>query len=322
MGLYEDLKERCPLTLSFHDDADGVYSASLILLTEGLEFEVEKESKALKVYSPPFNEYTTKVAVDLGFPIDKNYDGVVVDHHPDHPEKRKYKLYWENVPTGLIVWRHLKDHIPKSQWWRVVGALAGDGQPELTPDEIWEMFPELLDEKGVVYKYKGEMRYSKYPLYIYLSSGVNAKCRIGDPLGALKMCLKWKRPIDAVLDSEAEEAKELLRVEEENIMRQRPVAEIIGNKFVVVRIKTTGDVGMSGRIAGNMSSHEPFKTIVVINDSNGEVSIRGILAKYLANKLAESGFKAGGHPGYCGATVPTEDIEDFVESIRQIAKRL
>ena len=277
-----------------------------------------KEENRLEVYSPPFNEYSTDVAVDLGYPVDENYSGIVIDHHPDHPEKRKYKLYWDNVPTGLIIWRELKDYIPKDQWWRVVGSLAGDGQPELVPDEIWDEFPELLDEKGIIYKSRGQLYMSKYPVYVYLASGVNAKCRIGDPIGALNMCMKWKKPIDAVIDTEALEAKELLKVEEENILKKKPIVEIIKNRYAVVRIKTTGDYGMSGRIASALANHYQFHTIVVINETNGEVSIRGVLAKYLANKLRESGFKAGGHPGYCGATVPVEDIEDFIETIRNI----
>ena len=318
MGLYEDLKKISPFSLSYHDDADGVYSASLLFYTKGLEIKKDSEEHFFIVESPPFNEYRTDVAVDLGYPLDENYKGIVVDHHPDHPAKRKYKLYWDNVPTGLIIWRELKDYIPKDQWWRVAGSLTGDGQPELIPDIIWDMFPELLDEKGIVYKSRGQLYMSKYPVYVYLSSGVNALCRLGNPIGALKMCLKWKKPIDAVIDKEALEARELLKVEEENILRQKPIVEIIKNKYAIVRIKTTGNLGMSGRIASSLSSQYPFHTLIVINETNGEISIRGVLAKYLANKLRQSGFKAGGHPGFCGAQILPEEIEDFIETIRHL----
>jgi len=313
--MFRALKSIEPFSLSFHDDADGVYSASMLMYI----FKIRKVEESYELHSPPFNEYTDDVALDLGYPTIETETKIVIDHHPGHERKTKYKLYFDKVPTGLIIWNHLKDYIPETQWWRVVGALIGDGQVELVPDEIWDLFPQLTDEKGILYQSRGNYYVSKYPLYVYLSSGVNALCRLGNPLQALMECLNWKTPIDAVLSETVKEAKELLRVEANNILNQKPVIEVLKNKVIISRIKTTRpEFGMSGYVASKLSAQYKFHTVVVINDSNGEVSIRGVLAKYIANKLTQSGFKAGGHPGYCGATVPIEEIESFIKTLRTI----
>src|SRR4030067_2677676 len=128
MGLYEDLKSKEPFSLSAHTDPDGIYSATILKRIFSIKGEVEL---------PPFNEYKTDVSVDLGFPIDKEWSGISIDHHPDHPVDRKYKLYWESYPTGLILYNNLKKYLKREDYWLVVGSLNGDGQPELTPDEIW-----------------------------------------------------------------------------------------------------------------------------------------------------------------------------------------
>ena len=49
-----------------------------------------------------------------------------------------------------------------------------------------------------------------------------------------------------------------------------------------------------------------YRTVIVLNPKVLAGSIRGDLAKYIANRLTEEGFEAGGHPGYCGITLRHE----------------
>jgi len=325
--LYEELKKASPISISFHDDADGVYSASLLFFVEGIEVRKVKtvpSDERIMVESPKvFGDYKYSVAVDLGSPLNKNWNGIAIDHHPNHPTDRKYKLFWDTVPTGLIIWNHLKDYIPKSEWWRVAGSLMGDASIDYLPAEIWDEYPELFDEKGILYRDRyWKTKMSRSPLYVFLSSGINARCRLGDPLGALQMCLKYKSPVDAVLDPEAISAKKLLEVEETNILKQQLPIEVIGNKFAVTKIRSSRpEYSMSGKIASTLASQYPFLTIIVLNESNGEVSIRGVLAKYVADKLNANGFQAGGHPSASGCTVPIEKFDDFMKFIRSLGVR-
>jgi len=61
-------------------------------------------------------------------------------------------------------------------------------------------------------------------------------------------------------------------------------------------------------------------TWIVLNEVSGKGSIRGDLAKYMANRLLKMGFKAGGHSKYCGVKVDPKDIEGLVSAIREIAR--
>lgn len=324
MGLYEDLKQMSPISISFHDDADGVYSASLLFFVEGIEIKKMKtvpSDERLMVESPTeFGNYKYSVAVDLGAPTNKDWNGICIDHHPNHSKDRKYKLYYDTVPTGLIIWNELKDYIPTDQWWRVAGSLMGDASIHYLPAEIWDAFPQFFDEKGILYRDKWyHTKVSRTPLYVFLSSGVNALCRLGDPLGALNMCLKYRNPIDLALNTEAMHAKHLLEVEESNILKQQLPIEIIRNRYLLTKIKSSRpEYSMSGKIASTLSSQYPFLTIIVLNESNGEVSIRGILAKYVADKLSAKGFKAGGHENASGAKVNIEDIKKFMDTVRSL----
>jgi hypothetical protein len=294
------------------------------MLAEGLEIKKIPSTKGntRDVRFPQFNEYLTDVALDLGSPKLPTFDGIVVDHHPDHPIQRNYKLFWDKVPTGLIIWNEMKDYIPKSQWWRVAGSLTGDSAIEYLPPEIWDSFPQLLDTKSSIYRdtktYKIKMG-RPYPIYVYLSSGVNALCRMGNPAEALKKCLTWRSPIDAVTDLDVIEAKHLLDIEENTIMKRKPIAEIVRNRFSIIKISSSRpEFSMSGYMASHLMGQNEFLTIVVINETNGEVSIRGKLAKYLADKLRTKGYKSGGHAIAAGATVPLDQIEKFINDIRNI----
>ena len=314
IDLYSKLKELEPFSLSFHHDADGVYSASLLMSV----FQI-KELKC-----PPFNEYETQVAVDLGYPKKKDWSGVIIDHHwLDYPEgvlkNPKITCVLDICPTGLIIWKHLKDHIPKEHWWKVVGSLTGDGQPELVPDEIWDQFPMLLEERGVLGRGQYKIWTSAFPLFYYLSSGVNAIARLGFPLQALDIVNQAEGPLDILDHPEVIDAVQRVKSEEDNIYKSRPVVETIRNRYVIIRIKTSSPaISMAGLIASKVSNNNPGKTIVVMNESNGEVSIRGVQARYVANKLNTSGFKAGGHAGFCGSHFEEDEIEDFMETLRKL----
>lgn len=308
MGLYEELKELEPFTLSCHHDADGIYSATLL----------RRIFKIKSIEIPAFNEYKTDVAVDLGFPLDKNWSGVCIDHHPDHPEDRKYSLYWDSCPTGKILYDNLKEHIEDKDLWLIVGSLAGDGQAELVPDEIWDKFPVLLQGRGILYQSTYKLGMSNYPLYVFLSSSVNALCRLGFPQDALTILNDVHDPVALLENDAVRDAVLSIRQEEDSIYKSKPIVETFAN-HVLVRFKSSKpQIRLCGLLGAKLMGLDNNMTYVVLNERNGEVSIRGILSKYIANKLNASGFKAGGHAGFCGATVEETRIEEFMKVVRGI----
>ena len=328
MGLYEELKSIEPFTLSGHGDADGVYSSAILKRIFKVK-EEEKDAKGITirfgVKFPEFGFYDTQVAVDLGFPENKEWSGICIDHHPDHPEDRKYKLYWDHCPTGLVLYNHLKDHLKPEDLWLVVGSLTGDGQAELVPDEIWESNPDLLCGRGVLYKNQyGKLGTSSTLLYKFLSSGVNSLCRMGFPEQALEVLGNITNPVELLENGVVVNAVEQMRAEKEAIFDKRKskpaIVESLGN-FALVRIKTSRpEIKLVSVLATELSITDNNVTYVVLNEANGHASIRGDLAKLLANRLSRAGFKAGGHAGYAAVQAPLDKLDDLIEAIRSCSK--
>jgi len=73
-------------------------------------------------------------------------------------------------------------------------------------------------------------------------------------------------------------------------------------------------------LATELSITDNNVTYVVLNEANGHASIRGDLAKLLANRLSRAGFKAGGHAGYAAVQAPLDKLDDLIEAIRSCSK--
>lgn len=312
MNLYKELKKLEPFSISSHGDADGVYSTSILMKM----FDIEE------VEFPPFNEYTKQVAVDLGYPSIKGWKGIVIDHHVlDYPEEvfknPDIKLFLGYEPTAKVMWNLMKDKIPKDQIWKLVGSCCGDGQCEKVPDEVWDAFPILLEERGFLKKGQYKVYTTSFPLFYYLSSGINAMCRQGFPHQALDVVNMAKGPLDIIDNLQVREAKEQMNSEEASVYKSLPVAETIKNRYIVVKVKpSTSGINMASLIASKISGNSPGKTIIVVDESTGKGSIRGVLAKYVSNKLVKAGFKSGGHYGFSAFTCDPSKIEDVLNIIR------
>lgn len=312
MSLYDLFKEKERITLAFHKDADGVFSAALFC-------SVFKDRVAKTECPFLFGDYNEDLALDLGAPLNTEYSGVVVDHHPNHPENRKYILFWDYVPTSLIVYRLLREHIPRECLWYVVGGLTGDNAPELTPPEVWDSYPELLDDVGKMYRSGGETKFSRFPVFNFLSSSVNALCRLGRPIDALRLTLQCRGPLELVESQEVLEARERVNSEVDSILRDSPKVWVFKERYVVTIVKSSNPAfSISGLIASRLVPQYSNKyTVIVVNEANGEVSIRGLLAGYLVEKLSSKGWKVGGHAAAAGGNIDTSKIQEFIQAIRE-----
>jgi len=299
--------------LASHRDADGITCAVLLAKAKLID----------TVFFPEeFGEYTWDVRnvkanlmTDMK-PIDANFNGLVIDHHPDHPENRRYRLIWDDVPASLIVWRLLK-HFKKlneEDKWKVVVGCAGDGQVELTPVEIWETHPELLEEFGRVSESYGRTSFSPYPVYLLLSSYINAPCRIGQPMMAFNKLLNAKSPFDILMDRDLQGAKELLRKESDRVLKEYPAITIRHVVFWVVESEYN-----LGYLASKLSSSKG-KTVLIYNRKTRQMSIRGALSSYLAQKLNERGVKCGGHAGFIGGRLnENQDEYTLLKILREVS---
>jgi len=293
--------------IRYHHDADGITSA--YLLSYGVK------SPVLDGWDGEFGD-TTGLAkgdwmVDMR-PL-QNMEGLnVIDHHLPHREDRAYKLISDNVPASLITWREFKEEIPKSEWWKVVIGIVGDGQPELIPTEVFDSCPQLLSNvKTSSYVSYGKWKIGYYPAYKLLSSYINAFLRQHKFTEALNLLTYSQNPLNILNSKSAQMAKQAVKTEFENIIRSCNSYDF-GN-FALFLFNS--DFRMSGYVASVMQGALDGKTVISINRKDGSGSIRGDLAFYWKDKLSHLDYLIiGGHPGFCGLTLKANP-ETFLKDL-------
>jgi len=315
-SLIEEIRSKEPLRLAFHGDADGLASACIIASI----FKVREDSDY--PYSPEiFGDYVdSDLAVDLGSPL-KAYDGIIIDHHPDHPDYPDYKLVLGMEPTGVILYKLFGDLIPDDKVWLVCLSACGDGQPEVIPNEVWLRSPFLWEMQGKIYRdqYRRIKTYP-YPLFSIMSGPINSMCRMGDVMGAYKLLRSAKSVREIINNPVAKRASEKLSEEIKRIFNSNPIIEQVKHVSIVV---IESDYSVSGRVATELANSEPYMTFVVVNKKTRSVSVRGILTKYITDALSEKGYIAGGHAGFGGVSLLSEDeqpLETFIKDLREIAR--
>jgi len=331
IDLYEELKSKEPLVVCSHFDADGCYSAALLSSVFKIkkihfpwlfgDYSVIKEQKRNETI-----ETSVDVGLDLGPPLDE-FNGIIIDHHPQTLEYKrstspKYdsKIFYDDVPTTGIVYKLFKDRIPENETWKVAGGLVGDGQANKMPIEIWDKFPVLLESRGRIYQGTyGKLRDYPYPIYKQLSSPVNAMCRNGDPETAYEIIKRAKSPIDIVNNPAMKNDQETIENEIKEVFKERPIEENVRDTVGIVVINSKKRIG--SRICTLLSGMDSNKTWIVANDTNKKFSIRGDLADYVGSKLLKEGFSCGGHSGFWGGELKTEQTgKDIVKTLREVLK--
>jgi len=295
-----------------HHDADGLISAYFTKIGLGTNSKIVVTEEFGEAPNWKDGDYM----VDMR-PKDPNFNGVVIDHHPDHPpiSQRKYKLIWADKPASILCWEYFKDKIPKNEWWKVVIGAAGDGQVEKVPFEVFDSCPELF--KASVWKSKswsGKWSISGYPAYKLLSSPINAFARFGQYDEALHIIEKAKTPLDILHSNDVYSKRDELKRVFEDVMSKSDVYDF-GNLKVI--IFASQKVRLSGYIASVLG--EDVGTVLAINKVDGSLSLRGDLALYYKEKLKSLKYlEIDGHPGYMGGKIkvdPQKLIHDLFKLI-------
>lgn len=317
----KELENKKGINVASHTDADGVYSLALANLVLDIDNYIfpDKFGDYLNIPGDPTRgeeNIPIDLALDLGTPLSEEYTNYVIDHHP-HPDERNYKLIHMYVPTGLIVYNLWKDKIPKEKLFLVAGSLTGDGQPELIPQEVFDATPCLLDRIGSIYKSYGKFNLYDYPIYMMISSPINALCRIGNPLLAFKLVMSAKDPLDILDNPSALDAKEVIRKEEDRIFKDEKSFYMVGSNVIVYSFNSK--FSMTGLIASKLGGNNRDKTIIVVNEAGKSMSIRGHLADYIGRQLRARGWATGGHAGYFGGSLQKKQtVRDLIYALREI----
>lgn len=298
--------------LRTHYDADGICSGYLTSF---------KYPYKIQIWDGEFGDTTGmtegSIMCDMHPTTDLPKDCIVIDHHQinDYPLKRSYTLIADNVPASLIAWNNFKEEIPKSEWFKVVCGITGDGQPELIPPEIYKQCPQLLNQlKTSAYQSYGKWKLGYYPIYKLLSSPINALLRKGDFDNALKLITEAQSPNDIIYNPEAIKAKEAVRSEFEGIVRNCESYDYQHLNIIIYYSKWR----MSGYVASALQSSLDNKTVIAINRRDGHGSMRGDLTLYWADKFKHLGYvKTMGHPGFFGFQIK-KNVQTFIEDVTKV----
>jgi len=273
-----------------HHDADGITAAVLFIHSK---FEDIEDIEGVS-FPQKFGEVDEVSEDDYIFdmrPQNPDIKCRVVDHHPDHPRKRKYNLIWANYPTSLIVYEMHQEALRKISWKCVVG-LAGDGQPELVPSQIWDGWPDLLARKAYARDQFGKLSVSTYPIYMLLSSYINAFARLLRELEGLELLYSAKTPWDIIRSSEAERAKEDIRSETNKALKSASIEDY--DNVVLIDYESLYRIG---GILATRINEATKKTTIAWNRQTGTGNIRGVLSNFIIKKFKLEG---AGHPGFAG----------------------
>lgn len=287
-----DTEEEIPL-ISYHGDADGIASLVLYLKGKGLSLNV------VDYYCPSkFGDVGKNPDVVLDqTPKDSDWSGLCYDHHNQHPEERDYELVFDDIPTSGILYEEFKDVLDREDAWKVVIGIAGDGQPELVPQEIWEDYPILQTTSGWTKRNYGNLKYYTQPVYSMIKTLINAPARMGAEEVSFTTLWEATSPIDILFD-------ETLRTYKKNLDKEmRSVEKKM--KLIDMRDIAYAEYSSEMRLYINMDLKQSTgKTAVILNTNNGKVSATGPQARSIADFLNEKGVDAGGHQGYCGGHLP------------------
>lgn len=306
----EDIFAMEEVAISAHDDADGIGSGYLlaqVLESAGIEVTLD--------FPADFGNVSgfTDVVVDQ-VPIDIENDSIVIDHHPHHSSRRnfEYRLWHEDVPTTLMLYRMFKKEITHP--WKLIVGTAGDGQPELTPPEIWDNYPELFLMKASIYSRGSKFSVYRNPMFTMLSSGINAISRAekNDQMGpvvAYKVLKQVETPIELVYHPMCDKAKGVLKAEVTAVMNKYAPIDI--GKVMFWAFET--DLNILSRLATTMEAQEK-KTIVAVDKTSRKISIRGVHALWVKDKLSE--FQIGGHSKWMGGKLDDgQTAEDLLKAL-------
>ena len=280
-----------------HNDADGITSA-LFTWFGNPDYEIVMKRE----FGDTSDWENGDIMVDMR-PNDPSIEGLVIDHHPGHPDERNYYLIWDVRPASYIAFKQYKDSIPKSQWWKLAIGLGGDNQLELLDAEIFDSEPQLLYKvKTYAFHHYGSWQLAYYPLYKLLSSLVNSIIRIGDFENAINLVRFAERPLDIYHSEIAQEARNKVRDEVKKVMSS---CDIINLKDVHIVIFES-DYKLTGYIASVVEASKDTygSTIMAINRRDGSLSVRGDLALYIKEKLEKLPYiEIDGHPGFMGGKI-------------------
>lgn len=300
--------------VSTHRDPDGITAA--VLLYKGLGLDPQKVKL---IFPKNFGDVSDNPDIVLDQSVlDKNWKGVCIDHHPPRfsEDERAFELIWDNVPASVVTYKVFEDTLSEEDKWKVVIGAEGDQQVNTIPRYLWNDYPEISFGTGYPKKMYGKLSIFPQRMYQLAKSLLSFAMRIGDVSTAFGVLYDATCIEDIIFNDYLYKCRETVTKE---------MNKVINYNLRVVNYPKV----LYGEYCSKMSLWIPneldkvtYKTIIALNKEKPSASIRGPLAQEIADKLTELGFNAGGHPGFCGVSIPSGQTEKFRQAVFKILKNV
>jgi single-stranded DNA-specific DHH superfamily exonuclease len=321
-----------PLFL-FDDDPDGLVAFLLLyrMVRAGKGMPLKGSplnnsfAKKVNEYQPDLVVILDKAEVDEDFLSEIHTDIIWIDHH--EPQQPQHALYINprikdntNLPTSLLAYR-----ITQEDAWLALIGIVSDWQ--LPPQDIWDSvakeYPTLLPLD--IQDAPTALHQTPAGTLVRIFS-FNLKGRVSDVLTAMKILTRIKDPHE-LLEKKHAQAKlvmkryELLNQQYEAIKQE---VNISADDPLIVFAYNDDRNSFTRDLSNELLANNPNKIIIIGRESNGsyKCSLRSAnkeIEPMLVRVLATTGGTGGGHEHACGAVIPREQFETFIQLMREEA---
>ncbi len=316
----------------FDDDPDGL-SAFLIL------YRMIKAGKGMplkgKALNEEFSEKVNAYQPDLVIVLDKHeveqefIDAVKtkiiwIDHHePKKPHGVLYINPRKEKPENNLPTSHLAYLISgKDEWIAITGIISDWVMPD---KKIWNKlnkeYPELLPK---TIKTAPEGLFNTEIGQLARIFSFNLKGKISDVMTSIKILTRINNPYE-LLERKHSQARLIMKKYDQHIKTYEETRERVEvNKENPLIMYTYNDSKNSYTtdLSNELLFKHPNKVIIIGRESNGSYKCSLRASKIRIDKILEKVLQTihgegGGHEYACGAVIPSEEFEEFINLFKE-----
>lgn len=322
-----------PLFL-FDDDPDGLASFLVLyrMVKAGTGWPIkgavinERTANRVNQYGPDLVVVLDKAEIEQEF-IDAVQTKIIwLDHHK--PMKRKNVFYinpqiddlGDDTATSYWAWK-----ITKNDVWIAAVGLISDWQmlPKDMHEEFYSKYAKLLPKK---IKNPQDALFREEIGKLAKIFSFNLKGKSDEVSGSVKIFSRLEDPFD-LLEGKTAQARVALKRYEQHLKRYEDIlnsVQVTEDKLILFQY-SGNENSYTTDLSNELLFKYPDKVIIVARESNnslkcslrsGKIRIDTILEKVLCS-INGTG---GGHHHACGAVIPSEQFETFIELIREELK--
>jgi len=314
----------------FDNDVDGLTSFLLLRrwLGRGKGIAIKSFPELQETYAKRIVELNADYVFILDKPVvaknfflktkEMNIPVVWIDHHDVSVDLTDNVSYYNNVPDNKPV-SYICQTIARKkedEWIALIGCVGDSFIPEFSGN-VEKQYPEYW--KKVKTAFEGVYNTKLGEIIMMLNFGL--KDKTSNVLKLIRLMLEVKHPSEIVQENSKTSSlrRRFSQVKKRYSSLLEKALKNTTNKLLYFRY--SGDLSISADLANQLCYRFPDKIIIVayINGNRANLSLRGKNVRKLTLKAIE-GLEAtgGGHEDATGARMNTNDLDTFVEKIKEM----